>query len=142
MSPEALFSLANAVALVGWLVLAVAPLRRPLAIAVARTIGVVLAIAYSALLIRSLTGGGFEGDLTTLAGLTAAFSRPEAVLVGWVHYLAFDLWVGAWATEDAPKRSVPHWALIPCLFFILMAGPFGLLLYLGARTILGRKAEG
>ena len=142
MNPETLFSTANAVALVGWIILALAPLRRPLAIGAARTIGVVLAVAYSTLLIRSLTGGGFEGDLTTLAGLTAALSRPEAVLVGWVHYLAFDLWVGAWATEDAGKRGVPHWALVPCLFFILMAGPFGLLLYLATRTILGRKAAG
>ena len=139
MSPEALFSLANAVALVGWLVLAVAPFRRPLAIAVARTIGVTLAVAYSVLLIRAITSGGFEGDLTTLAGLTEGFSRPEAVLVGWVHYLAFDLWVGAWAVEDAGKRGLPHWAVLPCLVFILMAGPFGLLLYLVARTTLTRR---
>ncbi|MBX9708528.1 MAG: DUF4281 domain-containing protein [Caulobacteraceae bacterium] len=108
MNPETLFSIANAVALIGWIILALAPLRRPLAIGAARTIGVVLAIAYSTLLIRSLTGGGFGGDLMTLAGLTAAFSRPEAVLVGWVHYLAFDLWVGAWATDDADRRGVPH----------------------------------
>ncbi len=139
MSPETLFSLANAVALVGWIILALAPFRRPLAISAARVIGVGLAVTYSVLLIRSLTGGGLEGDLTTLAGLTVAFARPEAVLVGWVHYLAFDLWVGAWATEDAGRRGMPHWALLPCLFFILMAGPFGLLLYLAARTTLSRR---
>jgi hypothetical protein len=139
MTPETLFSVANAVALIGWIILALAPLRRPLAIATARVIGAVLAVTYSVLLIRSLTGGGLEGDLTTLAGLTAAFARPEAVLVGWVHYLAFDLWVGAWATEDAGRRGLPHWALLPCLFFILMAGPFGLLLYLLARTTLSRR---
>ncbi|WP_029415729.1 ABA4-like family protein [Brevundimonas bacteroides] len=140
MSPETLFSVANAVALVGWIILALAPVRRLLAIAAARVIGVGLAVTYAVLLIRSLIGGGFEGDLTTLAGLTAAFARPEAVLVGWVHYLAFDLWVGAWATEDAGKRGLPHWVLLPCLFFILMAGPFGLLLYLAARTALSRRA--
>ena len=140
MPLETQFSLANAVALVGWIALALAPLRRPLAIAAARTIGVALAVAYSALLIGAITGGGFEGDLTTPAGVTEGFSRPEAVLVGWVHYLAFDLWVGAWAIEDAGKRGLPHWAVLPCLFFILMAGPFGLLLYLAARTILSRRA--
>lgn len=140
MSLESQFSLANAVALVGWIILALAPIRRTLAIGAARTIGVVLAVAYSALLIRAITGGGFEGDLTTLAGLTEGFSRPEAVLVGWVHYLAFDLWVGAWAAEDAGRRGLPHWAVLPCLFFILMAGPFGLLLYLAARTALSRRA--
>jgi hypothetical protein len=142
MPLETQFSLANAVALVGWIILALAPLRRPLAIAAARTIGVTLAVAYSALLIRAITGGGFEGDLTTLAGLTEGFSRPEAVLVGWVHYLAFDLWVGAWAVEDAGKRGLPHWVVLPCLFFILMAGPFGLLLYLAARAALARRTPG
>ncbi len=139
MTPETQFSLANAVALIGWIILAFAPLRRSLAIAAARTIGVALAVAYSALLIRAITGGGFEGDLTTLAGLTEGFSRPEAVLVGWVHYLAFDLWVGAWAVEDAGRRGLPHWVVLPCLFFILMAGPFGLLLYLAVRTALSRR---
>jgi hypothetical protein len=138
MSPETLFSLANAVALVGWIVLALAPVRRPLAIAAARTIGAALAVAYAALLIRALAGGGLEGDLTTLAGLTAAFARPEAVLVGWVHYLAFDLWIGSWAIEDAGKRGVPHWAMIPVLFLTLMAGPVGLLAYLVVRAGPGR----
>ena len=142
MSPETLFSLANAVALVGWIVLALAPVRRPLAIAAARTIGAALAVAYAALLIRALAGDGLEGDLTTLAGLTAAFARPEAVLVGWVHYLAFDLWVGAWAVEDAGRRGVPHWAMLPVLILTLMAGPVGLLVYLTVRATLGRRGAG
>lgn len=142
MSPETLFSLANATALVGWIILALAPLRRPLAIAAARVIGVALAVTYTVLLggvILTLGEAGRELDFSSLEGVTRAFAQPEGVLVGWVHYLAFDLWVGAWATEDAGKRGLPHWALLPCLFFILMAGPFGLLLYLAARTLLSRR---
>jgi hypothetical protein len=108
-------------------------------IAAARCIAVALAVTYTVLLVQAVAGGGLGGDLTTLSGLTAGFSKPEAVLVGWVHYLAFDLWVGAWAVEDAGKRGLPHWAVLPCLFFILMAGPFGLLLYLAARTALTRR---
>ena len=61
------------------------------------------------------------------------------MLVGWVHYLAFDLWVGAWAVEDAGKRGVPHWAMVPVLFLTLMAGPIGLLVYLAARAGLSRR---
>jgi hypothetical protein len=143
MSPETLFSIANATALVGWIILALAPLRRPLAIAAARVIGVALAVAYTVLLggvILTLGEAGRELDFSSLEGVTRAFAQPEGVLVGWVHYLAFDLWVGAWATEHAGKRGLPHWALLPCLFFILMAGPFGLLLYLAARTLLSRRA--
>jgi hypothetical protein len=143
MSPETLFSVANATALVGWIILALAPIRRPLAISAARVIGVALAVTYTALLggvILTLGEAGRELDFSSLEGVTRAFAHPEGVLVGWVHYLAFDLWVGAWATEDAGKRGLPHWALLPCLSFILMAGPFGLLLYLGACTALSRRA--
>ena len=140
MSLDVLFNLANAAALVGWVILALAPLRRSLAITAARGLGTGLAAAYAALLIQAVASGGLGGDLTTLAGLAEGFSRPEAVLVGWVHYLAFDLWVGAWAVEDAGKRGVPPWAMPPVLVLTLMAGPVGLLLYLGLRASLGRKS--
>ena len=57
-------------------------------------------------------------------------STPDALLAGWVHYLAFDLFVGSWEAADAPTARVPHWLLLPCLAFTFVAGPFGLLLYL------------
>ena len=138
MTLDALFNIANIVALVGWIILALAPLRRDLAIAAARCIAVALAVAYTVLLVQAVAGGGLGGDLTTLSGLTEGFSKPEAVLVGWVHYLAFDLWVGSWAIEDAGKRGVPHWAMIPVLYLTLMAGPIGLLTYLAVRAGLAR----
>jgi hypothetical protein len=138
VAPQTLFSLANGAAILGWLALAVAPLGRPRALAIARLVAVGLALTYTALLIGSLNAEMFESDFATLEGLTAAFARPEAMVVGWVHYLAFDLWVGAWAAEDAHARGLPHWALLPCLFFILMTGPFGLILYLAARSVSGR----
>ena len=140
MTTERLFDIANLIALLGWIVLAFAPLARDRLVLAARVIGVTLALVYAGLLITSLAGGGTEGgSFTSLEGVTALFSRPEAVLVGWVHYLAFDLWVGAWAVEDASKRGVPHWAMVPVLFLTLMAGPIGLLVYLAARAGLSRR---
>jgi len=139
MTLETLFGIANTVALAGWIVLALAPIRRALSIAAARCIGVALAVAYTVLLVQAVAGGGLGGDLATLAGLTEGFANPRAVLVGWVHYLAFDLWVGAWAVEDAGRRGVPHWAMLPVLFLTLMAGPVGLLTYLAVRAALGRR---
>ncbi len=136
MDPARLFEIANLVALLGWAMLALAPLRRSLLINGARLVGVALALTYTVLLGAAVLTLGATGeglDFSSLEGVTRAFARPEGVLVGWVHYLAFDLWVGAWATEDAGKRGVPHWALLPCLVFTLLAGPFGLLLYLAIR---------
>lgn len=143
MSAEALFAAANATALFGWVLLAFAPLRRAALVLGARTVAVGMAVLYAGLLIGAVTGGGATAvDFTTLSGLTAGFARPEAVLVGWVHYLAFDLWVGAWAVEDAGRRRVPHWAVLPALFLTLMAGPVGLLVYLAVRTLPGRNPPG
>ncbi|MBJ7446676.1 MAG: DUF4281 domain-containing protein [Brevundimonas sp.] len=141
MTADRLFDIANLIALLGWIALAFAPLARDRLVLAARVIGVALALTYAGLLIGSIVGGGMSegGGFTTLAGVTALFSRPEAVLVGWVHYLAFDLWVGAWAVEDAGKRGVPHWAMVPVLFLTLMAGPIGLLVYLAARAGLSRR---
>lgn len=141
MTADRLFDIANLIALLGWIGLAFAPLARDRLVLAARVIGVALALTYAALLIGSIVGGGMSegGGFTSLAGVTALFSRPEAVLVGWVHYLAFDLWVGAWAVEDAGKRGVPHWAMVPVLFLTLMAGPIGLLVYLAARAGLSRR---
>lgn len=139
MSLDTLFNVANLVALVGWIILALAPIRRDLVISIARCIAVALAVTYTILLVQAVASGGLGGDLTTLSGLTEGFSQPRAVLVGWVHYLAFDLWVGSWAIEDAGRRGVPHWAMLPVLFLILMAGPVGLLTYLLARTALSRS---
>ncbi len=140
MTPDALFNLANLVAMGGWVLLLLAPLRRNALILAARIVGVVLALTYATLLGTSLlAGGGGDLDFSTLGGVTAMFARPEAVLVGWVHYLAFDLWVGAWQAERAPQDGVPHWLLVPCLFLTFLFGPVGLLLFVIARTVTARR---
>jgi len=63
----------------------------------------------------------------------AAWGRL-GIFVGWVHYLLFDLFVGAWEARDAQRRGVSHGLLIPCLILTYMAGPFGLLLYVVLRA--------
>ncbi len=132
---ETLFALASTGALAGWALLAVAVFRRsraPLVMA-ARLVAALLAGLYVALLARGIAlGPGLpEGaGFSTLAGVEALFTRREAILGGWIHFLAFDLFVGTWEAEDAGRRNMPGWLLLPCLFLTLMAGPAGLLLYL------------
>jgi hypothetical protein len=78
-------------------------------------------------------GAGFG----SLAAVEALMSTRGAILGGWAHFLAFDLFVASWQAEDAPRAGVRHWLLVPCLLLTLFAGPAGLLLYLllaaGAR---------
>jgi hypothetical protein len=140
MTNETLFSVTNIGAMAGWLLLALAPLRRGPILLAARGVGLILALAYTALMIGLISDGtklGFSG----LNGLATFFSQPPVMLVGWIHYLAFDLWVGAWEAEVAPKWGVPHWALLPCLGATFFVGPIGLVLFLAVAGAcrLGRK---
>jgi len=77
-------------------------------------------------------GGGF----TTLAGVMAMFTSPWIALAGWVHYLIFDLFIGAWEVRDAARRGIRHAYVVPCLIVTLMAGPIGLASYLLLRILL------
>ena len=133
------FSLINLIPLVGWLALAFAPLRRAPLIALARVAAVSVAVAYVAMIAAALGRPGPPVDMMTLPSLAHAFSDPRVMLVGWAHYLALDLWTGAWQAQDAGERGVPHWALLPCLVLTFLAGPVGLLLYLAVRT--GRRGR-
>lgn len=133
MNPEQLFSAASAAALIGWVFLVLAPLRRDWAVLGARMVAAVLCGAYLCFLVAGLTGGNAPpagANFTTLAGVRLLLSTQPALLAGWVHYLAFDLFIGAWETESAPASRLPHWLLLPCLALTFLAGPVGLLLFL------------
>lgn len=133
MNLEGIFSGASALAMIGWLALVLAPLKRPWCIAFARILALVLATAYLGQYF--LTTEPVEGaNFSTLAGVTALFSKAGNLMLGWTHYLAFDLFIGSWEVEDAEREGIPHWLVIPCLFLTLMLGPIGLLLYFTIRT--------
>jgi hypothetical protein len=131
MTPDRLFDVFSTIVLVGWLALILAPLRRGLAVSVARWVVVFLCGGYFAMLAAGLAGPGPPpgASFDSLSGVRLLLSTPEALLAGWVHYLAFDLFVGSWQVEDAPAARIPHWLLLPCLALTFVAGPIGLLLY-------------
>lgn len=139
MNLEMIYSGCSTLAIIGWLALALAPVKRDYAISFARGIVIILALAYLAqllLITEKVEGGGFS----TLAAVQALFTKSGNVMMGWTHYLAFDLFIGSWQAEDAPRSGVPHWLLIPCLILTLLFGPIGLLLYLAIRTVKRRAA--
>ena len=134
---DLVFKVANWIVLAGWLALVLSPLRRESMVLVARFAAASVAAIYVILLVRGISMGPGLPDgagFSTLDGVVALLSRREAILGGWVHFLAFDLFVGSWMAEDAPKAGVPHWLLVPLLGLTLMAGPAGLLLYLVAAA--------
>ncbi len=139
MSAEQLFAIANLVAVLSWLALALLPRVRVVPTLITGFIvPMALAVAYS-LLIAANWGG--PGGFSTLADVSLLFSQPPLLLAGWIHYLAFDLLVGTWEANDARERGVPHLLLVPCLFLTFMFGPAGWLLYQAVRRLAARAPE-
>lgn len=97
------------------------------------------AVIYSALLFTHW--GGSSGNFNSLPGVAALFSNSWLLLAGWVHYLAFDLFVGSWEARDAAAHRIPHLAIVPCLLLTFLFGPAGWLLYLILRLLLRRQIE-
>jgi len=149
MNWDMIFGFANAWALLGWVILALAPKREIVVPIVFFAGSVLLACLYAGLIIPLMAGlisdsgptGRPAADLTSLAGVMALFDSPGGATIGWIHYLAFDLFVGIWIARNADAHKISRWFQIPILFFTLMAGPIGLLLYLLLRQLKGEKPD-
>lgn len=145
MSWETLFLLTNYWAIGGWLLLAFAP-RRPGVLSLIMYAGVMLlCLTYTILLGGIMTGGldpeGPKGamDFTKLAGVMALFDTKGGAVVGWTHYLAFDLFTGMWIARDADQKGFGRIVQLPFLFLTLMVGPVGLLAWLIVRERRARR---
>lgn len=140
MQAETIFSVANTVTLLSWVVLTVAPRWRFTRVAIhGAVIPLLLSAAYLVLVVMFF--GSAEGGFSSLAGVMQLFTNPWATLAGWLHYLAFDLLIGAWEVRDAEENGISHWFVIPCLFFTFMLGPAGFLMYMGLRAIFRLRGE-
>ena len=138
MSPDQLFLLANPLALLGWVALLASPVAPRAAQTVsAATIPLMLSLAYAGLVLAFWweAPGGFG----SLPEVQALFTHPQIALAGWLHYLAFDLFLGAWQVRTARAEGIPHWAVIPCLVLTFLLGPAGLLAFAILRFTLVRK---
>ena len=116
----------------GWFLLIFFPKH-----AIARLIcGIVLPIALSIFYLMLIASNirGAEGGFGSLADVATLFQKQELLLAGWIHYLAFDLFIGAWEVRDAQRNQLPHLVVIPCLVMTFMLGPIGLLFYFAIRT--------
>jgi hypothetical protein len=125
---ETIFAIANAWILPGWLLLLFAPSWKYTGSIVFYLIIVVLAIAYAWLLLTDI--GSFDPEAgSTLANISEVFGDPRVTLIGWIHYLAFDMLAGLVIALDARRVGVNRFLMALPLFLTLMTGPLGLLVY-------------
>jgi len=90
-----------------------------------------LVIALGYVFFLSTTTGTFSTDFSSLSSLTEMFknAEPRGVAAGWLHYLAFDFWVGCWMLKNSQEKGIKHlWMILPLLFTFIL-GPTGILFY-------------
>ncbi len=139
----ALFAATNAVALAGWAILILAP-RRPALLSAVLYLGVaLLCLAYAGIFIALIGGlvdpvrvaGAAPANLRdySIPGIRALFQSAGGIVLGWTHYLAFDLFTGLWIARDADHKDFGRLAQAAVLLLTLLAGPLGLLVWLAVR---------
>lgn len=137
---DTVFAGANLLALTGWIALVALP-RKPALLAAVLYLGVaLLCLIYATALGSIVTGlidpagpGGGSANFFTIEGVRTIFASDGGVTVGWVHYLAFDLFVGLWIARDADAKAFSRIIQAPILIATFLAGPLGLLVWLFVR---------
>lgn len=99
------------------------------------------AILYTALVLPRLDTIWPAVSRPTLLGVEALLGSPPGATIAWVHFLAFDLFVGRWIYLDGQERRISSWLMAPVLFLTLMLGPAGFLFYLVVRSIRAASPE-
>jgi hypothetical protein len=145
MAWTTLFTLTNVVAAIGWLVLLLAP-RRPVAhsFVLFGAVGL-LCLTYLVLFVAlvgglvdpgavpGVTAAPFDYSDYSIGGIRRLFGTDAGIVVGWTHYLAFDLFVGLWIARDADAKGFGRLFQAPFLLLTYLAGPIGLFLWLLMR---------
>jgi hypothetical protein len=83
--------------------------------------------------------GEGEGDFNSLQGVMKLFTSPWGVTAGWIHYLAFDMFIGSWELSNGQKHGLNHFLIIPCLLLTFFFGPIGLIMFYLLRASKTKK---
>jgi len=133
MHPETLFSVSGKLALAGWALLVFVPRWRWSQRIAGMIIPLTFAIVYLVLIVLyfAKSSGGFG----TLGQVTQLFQNSWLLLAGWIHYLAFDLFLGAWQIREGQRLGIAHFLVVPCLLLTFLFGPVGLLVFWAIRSV-------
>lgn len=142
-----LFSATNLLAMAGWVLLVAFP-RKPLThSAILYMCVALLCLVYTVCFVLFLTSGVDPGKLPdagepgfgSIAEVRALFMSDAGVVIGWTHYLAFDLFTGLWIARDADAKGFSRYVQVPFLAATFIAGPIGLFFWLLLREPAARR---
>lgn len=138
MDLELIFTITATMSLTGWAALLIYPLAPYVIDKISGILlPILLGLAYAGM--APVFFSGLEGGYDSLASVMLLFKSPEAVMAGWIHYLAFDLFIGAWQARDARINGISHYIILPALVLTLILGPIGLIVFMITKFIILRR---
>jgi hypothetical protein len=145
IAPAQIFALANGIAALSWVALAVSLFTPRWPIEIRRLTGYVVPALFAVVYIFCIRKGYAEavgGGFGSIAQVRALFANDSALVAGWLHYLAFDLFVGTWIVRRGTKDGVNRFLLLLCLPITFLLGPVGFLVFLTERAVFARRSAG
>ena len=134
MQAADIFSICNIVILLGWILLIFLPNWKYTQAIILNGLLVLFASIYAFMILKDI--GNFNPDsFSTLANVKALFQNDNAVAAGWIHYLAFDLFVGTYIVRKSKQIGLSRVLYTFALPFTFMFGPMGYLLFVIFKTI-------
>lgn len=135
MTTAEVFSIANTMAMPMWLLMIILPKWKVTRFLIDyKIIPLLLSLFYVCYMILHIQSGAGL-DFGSLSSVMSLFTLENAVMAGWVHYLAFDLLIGMWMLNQNQNLGIHQLLMAPCLFATFMLGPVGFLLFMIIRTI-------
>ena len=134
LDASAIFQFGNTFVLLGWILLVLIPYWKYTQPIIMNGVIIILAIIYSFMILEDI--GGFNPDsFGSLENVMQLFTNEDAVAAGWMHYLAFDLFVGAYIMRKSETLGISRILATVCLPFTFMFGPMGYILFFIIKTV-------
>ena len=134
MTPTQIFSFSNTFILLGWLLLLLLPNWKFTRTIILKGVILIIVLLYGFLILGDI--GNFNSDsFSTLENVKDLFKSDTAVAAGWLHYLAFDLFVGSYIVEQCKKLNISRIVYTLILPFAFMFGPIGYFIFIVVKTV-------
>lgn len=125
-----IFNFCNILILIAWGAIIISPQKKISRILISYP-WIPLTLSFFYIYFIIISGGLMEADFSSLNGIVNLFKNatPESAAAGWLHYLAFDFWVGTWIIKHSRKEKISNKIIVLPLLLTFILGPVGILAY-------------
>lgn len=131
---DLIYGLTGMLIIVCWGLLILHPDRTSRFITVPKfAVPVLFGLIYAGIMMARFFGSG--GGYGSIAEVRALFAHDDILLAGWLHYLAYDFFIGVWIAERADRMGLSRQIQAVILVVAFMFPPMGFVLFVATRAL-------